>query len=156
MTRWGFLCLSVLLCTSCRIDPETLFVLPENTRLYIFAAPWCEECPEDIRALENSIVQRYNTLARKVLVTTGDLPSHRPTDSTTAAFADSVKSPIAFESDTWKWVTYKKFVQKEMLSLPAAVVLDAEGNALQVFDEKNFSPEAIVDFLDGLAAEVTP
>lgn len=139
-----------------QIDPGQQIPLPEETeevaQLLVFTAPWCEPC-EKLHPALNKGIHESATLKEKLLViayvTTGASSSQMPTPELCEKYKAKLAVDYSFVPDPWKWTTFKKYFGSS-LAVPAAVVLDVDGNVLQKFPPGSATAPALLRYLRAL------
>lgn len=109
---------------------------PVETKLIlrIFGAPWCTNCKTDFPKINEALAKELAAGVRgEIYVETGTSPSVAPTAEDAQSYRDRVATNFSPFADEWPWKQFRKQVQPER-KLPAAVVMDKDGNILKVFN----------------------
>ncbi len=147
-------CLIVLACgKQNKPDP---FVGPapgggdKKVTLALFGAPWCTECKKDLPSIQAAVdgltEDQKKNLTVRLYVTTAGNPARPPTEEVAQKYKESLKLKFETVPDV-RWEKFNQWVKGDQF-LPAAAVLDANGNVLKAFRSgaTTFSPEEVLGF----------
>ena len=127
----------------------------DKVTLRLFGAPWCTDCkhdfPEIRDALAEELAKKDSRIYGELYITTANDANEAPNQAHSEAYRDFLKLPFAVVNDPWKWQTFKAQIQTDR-RLPAAVVMDKDGNVLKVFKpgKTTFVVPEIVAYVKGL------
>lgn len=96
--------------------------------LYLFSAPWCEPCTEELRALDTMVRSDLSEAARsrltvQVFVISASLPSKPPTEQVVADYQAKLGISFPMKGDPWKYTTYRQYYPDGGGAVPGAVLL---------------------------------
>jgi hypothetical protein len=128
-------------------NPRDPIVTGGRATLYLFSAPWCAECNNELRTLPALLhqMEERDRVHVKLFVVTGP-NKEKPTEQMAKAYAESLGISLETVPDEWRWKTYRSLI-KHTWNLPAAVILDEEATrALKILvGPPKYSPQDVID-----------
>ena len=133
MVRFLRALFGVLLVASCSTSGTGTDPIQNNqpVQLVIYSAPWCENCEPFIKAIKeqlNRLPEEKAALVKpEIRVVTGKNKTQKPTPEVAAEYADKLGVGFPAISDFWKTGTYGENYKKDVLSIPAAMIIISTG-----------------------------
>lgn len=119
----------------------------DNLKLALFAAGWCENCPNELKEVD----QRFKAFAKSskvqvvVYMVEGD-HNQRPSSDITTQYKNKLGLDFDVEADPWRWTYYRQYIDPDSSQLPAAAILDTNGNVVKVLTP-GYAPVDVINEL---------
>lgn len=119
-----------------------------QVRLVLFGAAWCANCSRDIPVIQSTLkgdlASSFGKVQMELWVPTGATPAKRPNDAVTQAYAQKLNFSGSVTSDAWRWKYFRELLPGTPLALPAAALVDLDGNVVKRYMANAFNPADIV------------
>lgn len=125
--------------------------------LYLFSAPWCVNCNSELPAINDQLKNlssvQQAALSSVAYVVSGDQPSAPPTQQIADEYHQKLNVNFKFVADLPRYQEYRQFFSTGY-DIPAAVVLDKNGQVLKKFAPGTYRPEEVSNFVEAQLAGV--
>jgi hypothetical protein len=118
----------------------------DSVQLVLFSAPWCLNCTDELKGIDQQLgtFPKSTRVSTVMYIISGDTSGQQPTQDLADKYKARLGVHFVAKPDPWRYQMYHKYISATGSQLPAAALLNPQGEVIKRFSPGTYGPNDVM------------